>query len=264
MNTLLDAVVIVAVFISIALLGQFIVGKYTSVEVLSEHHSAGEAMMGVVGTLFSVLLGFMIAAAMQMYGDARMFGNDEASNVANVFRIARGLSDVDRPRIRQLCRRYVDDVINNEWPKMQRHEKINHGWDAYQQLWEAVVAVAPENDRQANLEQSLVDSMKSLGENRRSRILLSQKGLPDALWWVIAAGALATLSLSYVFASKFPKIQAIMTTLVATAIALNVWLLSAYANPYSGELRITPSMFELLRESVFPVPDTPSRFLHDK
>jgi hypothetical protein len=54
-----------------------------------------------------------------------------------------------------------------------------------------------------------------------------------------------------------------MTTLVATAIALNIWLLSAYSHPYSGELALDPSMFELLRESILVVPDTPSRYLHD-
>ncbi|MFN8554847.1 MAG: hypothetical protein U0103_25530 [Candidatus Obscuribacterales bacterium] len=109
-------------------MGQFIVNRFVKIEILEQHHSAGEAMMGVVGTLFSVLLGFMIASAMTKYQDAQMCGQMEASNVASVFRIARGMSDIDRPRIRNLCRAYVDDVINSEWPKMQRHEKINHGW----------------------------------------------------------------------------------------------------------------------------------------
>jgi hypothetical protein len=263
MNTLVGAALLVAIFVGIALLGQYIVNRMITFDVLIEHHSAGEAMMGVVGTLFSVLLGFMVAGAMEQYNDARLFGTNEASNVASVFRIARGLSDVDRPRIRKLCREYVNDVINTEWPNMQKHIKINHGWQTYQELWEATVAMVPENDRQSNLEQELVDSMKTLGENRRARILLAQKDMPVALWWVIGVGALTTLALSYVFASKFPKVQGIMTTLVATAIALNIWLLSAYTRPYSGELALQPSMFELLRDDVFTVPDTPSRYLHD-
>jgi hypothetical protein len=263
MNTFLDASLLVGSFVAIALLGQGLVNKYVAFDVLIEHHSAGEAMMGVVGTLFSVLLGFMVASAMEQYNDARMYGTNEASNVASIFRIARGLSDIDRPRIRQLCREYTDDVIMNEWPKMEQRVKINHGWETYQKLWEACVAMVPENDRQAGLEQELVDSMKELGENRRARILLAQKGMPVALWGVIGVGALTTLALSFVFASKFPRVQGFMTTLVATAIALNIWLLSAYSHPYSGELALQPSMFVLLKESILVVPDTPSRYLHD-
>jgi hypothetical protein len=263
MNTLADAAMLIVIFVVVAVSGQFLVNKLVKQEVLELHHSAGEAMMGVVGTLFSVLLGFMVAGAMDKYNDARMHDEQEASNVASVFRVARGMSDIDRPRLRQLCREYVDDVINSEWPKMEKGVKINHGWETYQKLWEAVVATVPENDRQSNLQQGMIASMQALGEHRRARIMLAQSQMQPALWWVVGFGAITTLALSYIFASQFPRVQAFMTTLVATAMALNIWLLSAYSHPYSGEMRIAPTMFLLLKENIMPIPDTPSRYLHD-
>lgn len=264
MNTLAHAVILILAFVALALVGQALVNRLMKIEVLAQHHSAGEAMMGVVGTLFSVLLGFMVASAMDKYHDAQINGEMEASNVASVFRVARGLSDVDRPRLRQLCREYVNHVVDEEWPEMQQHIKINHGWESYQKLWEAAVSVVPENDRQSNLQQGLISSMQDLGEHRRARLLLAQKSMPQALWLVVGLGAVITLALSYVFASQFPKVQGFMTTLVATALALNIWLLAAYSDPYSGELQIKPSMFMLLKENVLVVPDGPSRYLHDK
>ncbi|MBS2006994.1 MAG: DUF4239 domain-containing protein [Cyanobacteria bacterium SZAS TMP-1] len=251
------------VFVALALAGQALVNRIVKQEVLELHHSAGEAMMGVVGTLFSVLLGFMVASAMDRYNDARMHDEQEASNVASIFRVARGLSDIDRPRIRQLCREYVNDVIDNEWPKMEAQVKINHGWETYQELWESTVAVVPENDRQSNLQQGLIASMQSLGEHRRARILLARTSMQPALWWVVGFGAFITMALSYIFASQFPRVQGFMTTLVATALSLNIWLLSAYSHPYSGELKIRPTMFLLLKDSILTVPDTRSRYLHD-
>lgn len=264
MYTLGHAALLIIAFICFALLGQWAVNRLVRQEILELHHSAGEAMMGVVGTLFSVLLGFMVASAMDKYHDARMHDELEASNIASIFRVARGLSDTDRPRIRQFCRNYVDDVINIEWPNMEKHQKINHGWQSYQNLWEATVAVVPENDRQSNLQQGLIASMQSLGENRRARILLAQSAMQPALWCIVAMGAMITIALSYIFASQFPHVQGFMTTLVATAMALNVWLLSAYSHPYSGELAIKPNMFLLVKQSILTVPDTPAHYLHDK
>lgn len=87
--------------------------------------------------------------------------------------------------------------------------------------------------------------------------------MPKVLWIIVRFGALTTLALSCVFATKFPKVQAAMTTLVATVLALNIWLLSAYSRPFSGELKIKPTMFVLLKESVLTAPDGPSRFLYD-
>ena len=264
MNTIGHAILLILGFIAIALIGQVIVNRLVKIDVLEKHHSAGEAMMGVVGTLFSVLLGFMVASAMGKYQDAQMYGQLEASNVASVFRVARGLSDADRPRIRHLCRKYVDDVIESEWPLMEQRKKINHGWVTYQDLWESVVAAVPENDRQNNLQQGLISSMQDLGEQRRARILLSETSTPQALWMVIGCGAIITVAFTYIFASQFPKVQGAMTTLVATAMALNIWLLSAYSSPYSGELQIKPAMFQLLKDSVLTTPDTRAKYLHDE
>ncbi len=264
MNTVNDAFLLVFVFVGVALVGQFLVNRFVKIEILEQHHSAGEAMMGVVGTLFSVLLGFMIASAMSKYQDAQMYGQLEASNVASVFRVARGMSDIDRPRLRQLCRDYVNDVINNEWPLMEKRVKVNHGWVVYQELWEAVVATVPENDRQSNLQQGMISSMQALGEQRRARILLASTEMPHALWIIVGIGALITVAFTYVFASQFHHVQGAMTTLVAAAMALNIWLLAAYSGPYSGELAIKPTMFELVRDSVLTAPDTPAKFLHDE
>jgi hypothetical protein len=263
MDSHATALVIIA-FVALVLAGQLLVNRTVKKEILEEHRSSAEAMMGVVGTLFSVLIGFMVAAAMSRYQEAQMCAQAEASSVASLFRIARGLSDTDRPRLRKLCRQYVDDVLDREWPMMEQRKKINHGWETYQELWESVVAVVPENDRQNNLQQAAISSMQSLGDQRRERILLSEMSVPTPLWWVLGFGAIITVIFTYVFTSQFPRVHAFLTTLVSSALALNIWLLAEYSNPFSGELEIKPSMFVLVKESVLTVPDSPSRYLHDK
>jgi hypothetical protein len=69
--------------------------------------------------------------------------------------------------------------------------------------------------------------------------------MQPALWVIVGLGAAITMFLSYIFASEFPQIQGIMTTLVATAMALNIWMLSAYSHPYSGELKTTNHVLTL-------------------
>lgn len=263
MNTLGHAVILVTVFVVLALAGQYFLKSRVQIEVLEQHHSAAEGMLGVVGTLFSVLLGFMVAAAMARYGDAQMHVEQEANNVASIFRLARGLSTEDRVRLRQLCRDYASEVLEKEWSQMEHHEKINHGWEGYQKLWEGVVAIVPENDRESNLQQAINDAMMAVGEHRRARLVLAQQELPLALWIVIGFGSMITVAFTYVFMSQFHGVHGFMTTMVAATLALNIWLLAAYSSPFSGELKLKPMMFNLLKESVFAVPDTPSRYLHD-
>lgn len=263
MNTIGHAVILVVGLTALALGGLAIVRRLVKKEMMDTDLSAAEAMLGVVGTLFSVLLGFLVAGAIDRYSDAQVHAEQEANAVAAIFRMARGLSDVDRPLLRQLCREYVHQVVDSEWDMMEQRQTINHGWEPYQKLWEGVISVVPENDRQSNIQQSITPAMQTLGEHRRARIIASQYNMSGALWIVIACGALITIAFTYVFASQFPGVQDLMTGLVAASLALNIWLLAAYSSPFSGELQIQPKMFNLLKENVLPVPDTPTRYLHD-
>lgn len=263
MNTIGHAVILVVGLTALALGGLTVVRRLLKQEMLETNLSAAEAMLGVVGTLFSVLLGFLVAGAIDRYSDAQTHAEQEANGIAAIFRISRGFSDEDRPRLRQLCREYSKQVTDVEWGQMERRETINHGWEPYQKLWEGVVAVVPENDRQSNLQQSLTPAMQSVGEHRRARLIAAQYQMSGALWIVIGFGALITIAFTYVFASQFRGVQDLMTGLVAASLALNIWLLSAYSSPFSGELQIQPKMFNMLKDNVFNVPDTPSRYLHD-
>ncbi len=263
MNTIAHAVILVAVLVGLAISGQIIFRLFIKPDSLVEHHGPAEAMLGVVGTLYSVLLGFLVAGAMEKYAEAKMHTEMEANGVANIFRLARGFEPDDRVRCRQLCREYAKEVEEVEWPLMESRGNINHQWQSYQKLWEAVVSVSPQNEREINLHAAAVQAMEDVGMNRRTRILIAKTGPSTTLWVVLAIGALITIGFTFVFSSKWAAIQALMTSLVAATLGLNMWLLAVYSSPFSGDLKINPDMFKLLQENVFSVPDTPPRYLHD-
>lgn len=263
MNTIASAVILITVLVGVAISGQILFRHFIKPDSLVEQHGPAEAMLGVVGTLYSVLLGFLVAGAMEKYAEAKMHTEMEANGVANIFRLARGFEQEDRIRLRQLCREYSNEVVTIEWPIMEARGKINHHWQSYQKLWEAVVSVSPQNERQNNLHAAAVEAMEDVGMNRRTRILIAKTGPSTTLWMVLGIGAFITIGFTFVFSSKWAGVQALMTSLVAATLGLNMWLLAVYSTPFSGDLKITPDMFEVLKENVFTVPDTPPRFLHD-
>ena len=263
MNTIASAVILITVLVGVAISGQILFRHFIKPDSLVEQHGPAEAMLGVVGTLYSVLLGFLVAGAMEKYAEAKMHTEMEANGVANIFRLARGFEQDDRIRLRQLCRDYSNEVVTVEWPIMEARGKINHHWESYQKLWEAVVSVSPQNERQNNLHAAAVEAMEDVGMNRRTRILIAKTGPSTALWMVLGIGAFITIGFTFVFSSKWAGVQALMTSLVAATLGLNMWLLAVYSTPFSGDLKIALDMFELLKENVFTVPDSPPRYLHD-
>jgi hypothetical protein len=148
---------------------------------------------------------------------------------------------------------------------MEEQKTSNKAWDAYQRVWEASLAVQPGDDnRISNIQQSLLDSIKNLGENRRLRVVASQHGLTIVQWLVICIGAAITVLFTLFFPMRKAAFHVFLTVLVTVSLGLNIWLLAAYSTPFSGELKILPYMFELLRGELLNTPDNPTRYLNSE
>ncbi len=260
-QTTVMAVVAISLLTVTAIFAQFLVRKLFKQEDLLEHSSILEPLLGVVGTLFSVLLGFLVAGAMERYHDARVNVDLEANAVGDVFRLARGLDEQDRIRIRSSCRQYVTDVLDDEWKLMESNKSSDKAQEEYQKLWDAALSVQPQNERITNIHQTILSSMQSIGENRRMRIVSSQHGLSEMQWLVVMLGSAITVIFTLFFPMKKALFHLILTLLVTLSLGLNIWLLSAYSTPFAGEMRIVPYMFQLLRDQTFKSDDSAPRFL---
>ncbi len=98
----------------------YLIVQYIPRHARVSHRMLMQPALTVSGMMFSVLLGFFIAQAMRDYASAQGNIVNEANAVGEVFRDAKGLPEVDRKRIRGLCRKYVDSVIKTNghfWPK---------------------------------------------------------------------------------------------------------------------------------------------------
>lgn len=252
---LVVATIIASVIASIVLKKPFISEK------LQANESAIEAMLGVVGTLFSVLLGLLVANAIENYHDISIEVTAEANSIANVFRTAQGLDDEDRVRIRGLCRDYVDNAVKLEWPLMETGTMCPVTWSTYQDLWESVVSVEPQEDRVNNLQQAMLSSMQTLGEARRARSLSCESGLSPVLWFTMLCGSGITIIFVHLFTERLGALHVVLTALVAVSLGLNVWLLLAYSEPFRGDLKIKPDLFRMIRGQVMNSDDGPPKYM---
>jgi RsiW-degrading membrane proteinase PrsW (M82 family) len=257
------AVVLIAAIVILAVVGQIFLRRTFKAGHPLLQEGIAEAMLGVVGTLFSLLLGLLVANAIETYHETYLQVEGEANGCANVFRLARGLEEEDRLRIRGLCREYVNLVISEEWAAMEKAQMSESAFNCYVKIWEACVAIEPKYDRQNNIHQVLLESMAQFAEDRRMRIIASQNQLSPVLWIVIVCGSAITILFSYMFTAKLDHMHnTILTVLIALSLGLNIWLLAAYSSPFKGELQISPSMFILLRDRMFKITDGPSPFIN--
>ncbi len=211
---------------------------------LSTQHDIADPYSQFVAMLFAVLLGFMVADAMQRFGQARSAVQQEASSLGNVYRLAEGLDPPQCKKLRELCQDYATVVIQDEWPRLASKTDSQQAWDVYRQLWKTCTTYEPVTQRQSNAQQVLLSSMVTVGDMRRLRVEGLHSGLPAELWSVLILGGVATIVFTYFFHADNEKVQVAMVAIVSLVICLNLFLLVTYDDPFSGDVRVTPAAFE--------------------
>jgi len=265
MQSVLESVLLFLAMLAVAsFIGAFLVVKFVSREQRVALRMVTQPTLTVVGMMFSVLLGFFIAQAIRDYSSANANILLEANSVGEVFRDSRGLPEVDRMRIRGLCREYVDLVIDDEWPLIAQGKESVKAQECMNRLWEASLSVTPTNVREEVIYNSYFRAMNELGAYRRVRTATLGEGMAPHLLAIIAIGAAAIVVLTFLFAPENKAFHAAILFCLLVPLTLNIFLLSEYSNPFSGIVAVVkPTMFEALKRKILIIPDTVPRYLRE-
>ncbi len=193
------SILLTAVTVTVSIIGLLLFRKFLAPGNLHAHHDVTDPYSQFVGMLFAVLLGFMVADAMQRFGAARTIVEQEASAVGNVFRLADAFPDAAKSKIQRLCMLYTKDVIEQEWPLMAEKKSSIETWKTYKELWKSCTEYDPVTARQVDAHSAILPCMATLGENRRLRVNALHNGLPPVLWSILVVGGLATVIFTYFF-----------------------------------------------------------------
>lgn len=213
--------------------------KLPAAKLVRDQHIV-DPMLNVVATMYSIFLGFLVAGAMDRYEAIKSATEEEASALTNIFRLAKGLPDTDRVQIRKSCRDYCQAAIDEEWPLMEQRKTSDKVHQLYLDLWDQVLSVSPDGDRQVNTQESMLGAVQELSDARRMRTSSMRKEVPIFLWLVIYSSSGVTVFLTYFFATRDKRVHSMMIALVAITICLNVLVLVVLCEPFRGAFKIEP------------------------
>lgn len=237
--------VVLATLVSVG--GMLIVRKRVGVEALSSYHEVAGYLLSVVGTLYAVLLGFVVVDALEHTQELRVLVDQEASSLCNIYLCSNGLPPAKKTKIRTLCSQYVDAVVNEEWQSMQQGKYSVVAFKNVWSIWKEITNYVPETESEKTIHQQLMSEICDMTQNRRTRIVGANHGVNPLMWAVLITGAIFTVIFTYFFGVHNIRAQILMTVLVALTLSLNVLLVFIFGNPFAGDFAIQPDSFKLDR-----------------
>ena len=245
METFLIGTVICVISAIAAIAGMLIVRKKVGVKRLASLHEVSGDMLSVVGTLYAVLLGFVVVDAMTHMQEMRITVEQEANAVANVYLVSDGLPENISLKMQKHCIKYVDVVTDVEWKSMKQGKAIDEAHVLTWKMWREAVNLQCDTEGEGAVKDRLLEELSSLSDNRRTRLVMAAHGVAPTMWVFLIIGGVLTVVFTYFFGLESLNAQSIMTGLVAVTLSLNLFLVYLFGYPFRGDVAVYPDAFTL-------------------
>jgi Protein of unknown function (DUF4239) len=226
-----------------ALLGVLIVRKYFSAELLKSHHEVGGYLMSILGTLYAVVLGFVVVTVSQDVQDSKVNMGREVNALMNINRFADLLPEKEKKAIKTSCLNYTIAVANEEWEDMPKGVICPSAWRGIRNIWIEISKSTPVTPKEQAIYSQMLTEYATLADSRRIRLVTAPGTVSGLLWTVLVVGGIITISFTFFFCVDSLASQLLMTSFVAVALSLNLYLVVINSKPFSGDFKVQPTSF---------------------
>lgn len=246
MLSYVQSTLLILVSVAMALLLVAILNRVWPVENRKIINDVNAWQMGVLGTTYGVILGFMLFT---VWSDFRMAEVDvalEAASLLNVHHIAAGLPEPQREAMAGLALKYANAAVNEEWPEMQQQRESHAGGVTLEQMWQVLIAAQANSSTETTAVDHLTTALATLAERRRLRQDQYESQLPGILWVLLLVGGLATVISSCLLGNDkkwlhYCQVMALSFVIVATLAAI-----ADLARPFEGAVSVSPAPMQRL------------------
>lgn len=197
--------------------------------------------MGVLGTTYGVILGFMLFTVWNDFRAAEIDVALEAASLLNVHSISAGLPSPEREAMRELTVKYAEAAANQEWPAMQKQEENHAAGLVLGQMWQILTAVQAKSPQEANSVDHVTTVMTTLGDRRRLRQEEHENQLPTVLWILLIVGGLVTVTSSCLLGNEKKWLHYCQVMALTFVVTVTLTAIADLARPFEGSVCVAPT-----------------------
>ena len=238
-----ESAFVVIAFIATSLAFLFMLDRCWPSQHRRKHNEAFAWQVNFLGMTYGVIISFMLFAAWTSFSDAITNANGEANALINLSRVADTLPAQQRGDVQALTRRYVEVMLADEWPAMNRNQLSPESHEIVRQLW-FILSHTPVTSaaEQVGLDHAFIE-LSSMTEHRRIRQEQVLQHLPGILWAILLFGSVITILYACLFGAENIKLHAIQVSGLALLIALSLAAIADLSRPYQGAAHVEPYGF---------------------
>lgn len=237
----------------IALVVQLAIRQYLGAETLINELSTITTYLGVFGTIYAIIVGFVIFIALNRFSGLSSAVSEESSELGDVIDLVSFVANQSKVAelITEKLRDYVSVIVNDEWKTLERgtySEKANLALDS---LIKSIDRIKPEDASDGVALEALINKVTSLTTWRDRRISLASQPLPPMLQRTLMVLSVSLIGGFLLLVVSNFWIQAFISVSIVTAVVLLSELINDLDHPFVGIWNISKEPYERLLKGRF-------------
>jgi len=240
----LGTIICVAILMSFTIGGILLVRREIGVGRLKRHHDVAGYIFCNLGVLYSVLLGFTVVNVQQRFDRVKSTLETEAGYLVELYRDAEVFPENDRQLIRTGIIKYVENVLQVEWPEMESGVATFHSSPIFKDIWRAYYSVTPKSVTEQVWYAESVRKLNDLMNVRLQRLFGSRESLGFEMWALLIMGAVVMAAFLWFFELESLTSHVLMASLLTASISFLLFLIFSLDTVFSGGVSVSPEVFE--------------------
>ncbi len=241
--TLVLGMSFVLIAIAFSVSGLILSRLFIPVHKLKLHNDIAGFIFTTLGVTYAVLLAFAVIVVWQDFDRTNINVSNESNYLADLYRDSEGFDKSFRDKSRAAIDEYAKAIVVEEWPLLAKGERSDHVQTLSTKVWKLYAGYKPKTITEQIFFKEALSKKNAEGELRRQRIMDSRTGLHPVLWFVLIFGGITTIAFTFFFGTENFGAQIIMTSMLATLIALILFTIMVLDYPFTGSVRILPEAF---------------------
>ena len=227
---------------------QLVVRTVVAPSVLTPSNDAAGTYLQTLGTIYAVLLAFVVFVVWTQFTETRSNLEREANALADLVRSAGGLCAPLPERITLAGRRYADLLLGMEWKALATDDPapLEAGWSLVDELWDMLRGCEPKSETERVYYAEVLARYNELSDARTARIASARTRIPLPLRVLLYTGAFFTVGSMCLLGVQSAAIHCIMTASMAGAVAHVLVVVEDLDQPFRGYWQVPSEPFERL------------------
>ncbi len=205
------------------------------------------AVYGTLGTIYAVLIAFVVSGVWQSFSSAGTSVSCEANALTDLVFIIGQLPAERSGKTRALAKAYVQSVVER-WDALAlatrgRTPVEQITLDTSFALVRSIMEIKPADGRESTLYAQALDLTAQWLDARRDRLRSAKGNTASALWGLLIAGAFVLFAFHGMFVTHVWAVWAGLMLGFSLIVRLAFYLIFSLDSPFSGKLSAGPEPF---------------------